>query len=98
MSFFLIQIFLSIVGVLTTASIYTYYLIIPSVALLLLFFALMTMFLATSRPLMRLQGITSAPVYSQLSSTMEGLKTIRALRVQDTLLKDFERQKVSTQF
>ena len=45
-------------------------------------------FLRVSRPLMRLQGVTRAPVLSQVSDTLNGLETVRTFRIQDSLISE----------
>jgi ATP-binding cassette, subfamily C (CFTR/MRP), member 4 len=42
------------------------------------------------RDLKRIEGVTRSPVYSQLTSTIHGLKVIRSYRAENTASKEFE--------
>ena len=48
-------------------------------------------YIRTSREVSRLQAISYSPVLSHLSSTLEGLVTIRAFKVQEDCVKKFFR-------
>ncbi|XP_063966914.1 ATP-binding cassette sub-family C member 4-like isoform X1 [Lytechinus pictus] len=47
-------------------------------------------FLASSRDIKRLEGITRSPVFSHLSASLQGLVTIRAFKVQEDFIRQFD--------
>uniref|UniRef100_A0A8C4HTI5 Multidrug resistance-associated protein 4 n=1 Tax=Dicentrarchus labrax TaxID=13489 RepID=A0A8C4HTI5_DICLA len=64
--------------------------LIPVVPLLFFFLYLRRFYLRTSRDVKRLESTTRSPVFSHLSSSLQGLWTIRALRAEDRLKKAFD--------
>ncbi|XP_056145091.1 ATP-binding cassette sub-family C member 4-like [Lampris incognitus] len=77
-----IQVFLQIVGVITVAATVIPWILIPVVPLLIAFLLLRRYFLRTSRDIKRLESTTRSPVFSHLSSSLQGLWTIRAFKAQ----------------
>ncbi|CAK6978679.1 ATP-binding cassette sub-family C member 4-like isoform X1 [Scomber scombrus] len=73
-----IQLFLQIVGVVAVAASVIPWILIPVLPLLLFFLYLRRFFLRTSRDIKRLESTTRSPVFSHLSSSLQGLWTIRA--------------------
>ncbi|XP_053272848.1 ATP-binding cassette sub-family C member 4 [Pleuronectes platessa] len=72
------QVFLQILGVIGVAVAVLPWILIPVVPLLIVFLYLRRYFLQTSRDIKRLEATTRSPVFSHLSSSLNGLWTIRA--------------------
>uniref|UniRef100_A0A3B4B9R6 Uncharacterized protein n=1 Tax=Periophthalmus magnuspinnatus TaxID=409849 RepID=A0A3B4B9R6_9GOBI len=64
--------------------------LIPVLLLLLLFLYLRRFYLQTSRDIKRLEATTRSPVFSHLSSSLQGLWTIRAFKAADRLQTQFD--------
>ncbi|RVE57953.1 hypothetical protein OJAV_G00204270 [Oryzias javanicus] len=84
------QVFLQVIGVIAVAAIIIPWILIPIVPLLGVFLFLRHYFLQTSRDIKRLESTTRSPVFSHLSSSLQGLSTIRAFRVQEKFLQMFD--------
>ncbi|XP_047210879.1 ATP-binding cassette sub-family C member 4-like isoform X2 [Girardinichthys multiradiatus] len=84
------QLFLQNVGVVAVAASVIPLLLIPVVPLLLFFLYLRRYYLHTSRDVKRLESTTRSPVFSHLSSSLQGLWTIRAFRAEERLKKTFD--------
>ncbi|XP_075905473.1 ATP-binding cassette sub-family C member 4-like [Nelusetta ayraudi] len=84
------QLFLQNVGVVAVAASVIPLILIPVVPLLLFFLYLRRFYLCTSRAIKRLESTTRSPVFSHLSSSLQGLWTIRALRAEERLKKTFD--------
>ncbi|KAM4711155.1 ATP-binding cassette sub-family C member 4-like isoform 3-T3 [Anableps anableps] len=84
------QLFLQNVGVVAVAASVIPLILIPVVPLLLFFLYLRRYFLHTSRDVKRLESTTRSPVFSHLSSSLQGLWTIRAFRAEERLKKTFD--------
>lgn len=64
-------------------------LIIPIVFLCVTTLSLRYYYLKTSTQVKHLESISRSPLYSHISLTLQGLSTIRALRMEDKLTRDF---------
>ena len=64
-------------------------LIIPIIFLCLTTLSLRYYYLKTSTQVKHLESISRSPLYSHISLTLQGLATIRALRMEDKLTRDF---------
>lgn len=83
-----LQTFLNVVGILVISAIVSPYLLIPIVVLAFLSVPLRRIYIRTARDIQRLDAISRSPVYSHITSTVDGLTAIRAFRLE----KLFERQ------
>ncbi|XP_035533359.1 multidrug resistance-associated protein 4-like [Morone saxatilis] len=84
------QLFLQNVGVVAVSASVIPLILIPVVPLLFFFLYLRRFYLCTSRDVKRLESTTRSPVFSHLSSSLQGLWTIRALRAEERLKKAFD--------
>ncbi|EDW78164.1 uncharacterized protein Dwil_GK24852 [Drosophila willistoni] len=85
-----IQIFLSLAGIVIVIAIVNSLFLIPTIILGLIFYQLRTFYLKTSRDVKRLEAITRSPIYSHLAASLTGLSTIRAFGAQRVLISEFD--------
>ncbi|XP_043798878.1 probable multidrug resistance-associated protein lethal(2)03659 [Apis laboriosa] len=85
-----LQIGLSLLGIVAVVAVANYWLLIPTVIIGIIFYYLRVFYLATSRSVKRLDGVTRSPVFAHLSATLEGLPTVRAFKAQEILTKEFD--------
>uniref|UniRef100_A0A669QAT2 Multidrug resistance-associated protein 4 n=1 Tax=Phasianus colchicus TaxID=9054 RepID=A0A669QAT2_PHACC len=85
-----VQTLLQIFGVVAVAVAVIPWILIPLIPLFILFIFLRRYFLDTSRDIKRLESTTRSPVFSHLSSSLQGLWTIRALKAEDRFQKLFD--------
>ncbi|XP_039296024.1 probable multidrug resistance-associated protein lethal(2)03659 [Nilaparvata lugens] len=85
-----LQIGLTIVGIITVVALVNYLLLIPTFVIAIIFYYLRRFYLATSRSIKRLEGVTRSPVFSHLTASLQGLSTIRAFNAQDKLREEFD--------
>uniref|UniRef100_A0AAQ5ZIP6 Cystic fibrosis transmembrane conductance regulator n=1 Tax=Amphiprion ocellaris TaxID=80972 RepID=A0AAQ5ZIP6_AMPOC len=85
-----IQVFLQILGVIAVAASVIPWILIPVVPLLIVFIFLRRYFLQTSRDIKRLESTTRSPVFSHLSSSLQGLWTIRAFGAEERFQNTFD--------
>nr|XP_033474245.1 multidrug resistance-associated protein 4-like [Epinephelus lanceolatus] len=85
-----IQVFLQVIGVIAVAAAIIPWILLPVLPLLAVFLFLRSYFLQTSRDIKRLESTTRSPVFSHLSSSLQGLSTIRAFKIQQRFQKMFD--------
>uniref|UniRef100_A0A4W5NGB9 ATP-binding cassette, sub-family C (CFTR/MRP), member 4 n=1 Tax=Hucho hucho TaxID=62062 RepID=A0A4W5NGB9_9TELE len=85
-----VQIFLQIIGVVAVAASVIPWILIPLVPLIIVFLFLRRYFLQTSRDVKRLESTARSPVFSHLSSSLQGLWTIRAFRAEERFQNTFD--------
>lgn len=85
-----VDVILNFIGILVLNAYLSYWTIIPAVALLIILFTARSIFVKVCRHLKRLDGVTKSPVYSHLSTSLYGLDTLRAFKVQETFEKRFD--------
>jgi ATP-binding cassette, subfamily C (CFTR/MRP), member 4 len=85
-----IQIFLSLLGIVVVVGIVNPYFLIPTVLVGILFYYMRTFYLLTSRSIKRMEATTRSPIYSHLAATLNGLSTIRAFGAERILVKEFD--------
>ncbi|XP_033334914.2 ATP-binding cassette sub-family C member 4 isoform X1 [Megalopta genalis] len=84
------QIGLSLIGIIVVVAMANPWLLIPTVVIGIIFFYLRVFYLATSRSVKRLEGVTRSPVFGHLNATLQGLPTIRAFEAGEILTKEFD--------
>uniref|UniRef100_A0A674ETA3 Multidrug resistance-associated protein 4 n=1 Tax=Salmo trutta TaxID=8032 RepID=A0A674ETA3_SALTR len=84
------QLILQNIGVVAVAAAVMPWILIPVVPLLIVFLFLRRYFLQTSRDVKRLESTTRSPVFSHLSSSLQGLWTIRAFRAEERFQNTFD--------
>ncbi|XP_072300703.1 ATP-binding cassette sub-family C member 4-like isoform X3 [Eucyclogobius newberryi] len=85
-----IQVLLQVVGVIAVAGVIIPWILLPVLPLLAVFLFLRRYFLQTSRDIKRLESTTRSPVFSHLSSSLQGLTTIRAFKVHQNFQQMFD--------
>ena len=58
-------------------------------------FYLRSFYLKSSRAIKRMEGVTKSPVFSHLTSSLQGLTTLRACKAEKILINEFDKQQVS---
>ncbi|PIK47382.1 putative multidrug resistance-associated protein 4 isoform X3 [Apostichopus japonicus] len=77
-------------AVLITICIFNPLILIFTIPLGILFVFIRSYFLATSRDVKRIEGVCRSPVFSHLSSTLQGLTTVRAFHAQRRFVSKFD--------
>ncbi|XP_012261830.2 ATP-binding cassette sub-family C member 4-like [Athalia rosae] len=85
-----IQVYLVMTGILTQVIIINWWMIFP-VLIMGYFYRMFTnIYMPTARDLKRLEGVSKSPVFSHVSSTLNGLTTIRATGAEEMVRKEFD--------
>ncbi|XP_050098722.1 probable multidrug resistance-associated protein lethal(2)03659 [Anopheles aquasalis] len=85
-----IQIFLSLIGIVVVVAIVNPYNLIPTVVIGIIFYFMRAFYLLSARNIKRVEGITRSPIYSHLSASLSGLSTIRAFGAERVLVHEFD--------
>ncbi|XP_034354498.1 ATP-binding cassette sub-family C member 4 [Arvicanthis niloticus] len=85
-----IQTLLLVISVIAVAAAVIPWILIPLVPLSVIFLVLRRYFLETSRDVKRLESTTRSPVFSHLSSSLQGLWTIRAYKAEERCQELFD--------
>ncbi|XP_046746877.1 ATP-binding cassette subfamily C member 4-like [Diprion similis] len=87
-----LQVFTVMLGILAMIGIVNPWTIIPMLFVAVLFYWIRVYYLKTAQDIKRLEGITKSPVFSHVSSTLDGLTTIRSsgVLVQNMLRQEFD--------
>jgi len=81
---------LALVGIIIVVAIVNVWLLIPTAVIAVLFYFIRVLYLATSRCVKRVEGVTRSPVFSHLNASIQGLTTIRAFQSQEILTTQFD--------
>ncbi|CAG9840910.1 unnamed protein product [Diabrotica balteata] len=68
----------------------TYWIMIPTICIGILFYVMKVVFLKTSRDVKRVESVTRSPIYTHLTATLQGLTTIRAFKAEEILKNEFD--------
>lgn len=85
-----IQVFLVMFGILMMVFIVTPWMIALAIVLGVVFFWFRLVYLRSAQTIKRLEGVTRAPVFSHVSSSLFGLPTIRASNAQQMIIDEFD--------
>ncbi|GBP41934.1 Probable multidrug resistance-associated protein lethal(2)03659 [Eumeta japonica] len=85
-----VQIYLSLISVLTLNAIALPWTLIPTFFVLVVFLLLLKVYLKAAQSIKRLEGTTKSPVFAMLNSTMTGVATIRSAESQNRLIQNFD--------
>ncbi|XP_072936036.1 ATP-binding cassette sub-family C member 4-like [Epargyreus clarus] len=84
------QIYSTLLAILVLNAIALYWTLIPSVVLLVIFFFFVKIYLRTAQGVKRLEGVTKSPVFGMVSSSLNGIATIRSAGAQNRLIDEFD--------
>ncbi|XP_017862896.1 PREDICTED: probable multidrug resistance-associated protein lethal(2)03659 isoform X2 [Drosophila arizonae] len=85
-----VQIFLTLIGIIVVICITNPYYLILTFGLAIIFYYIREFYLKTSRDVKRLEAVARSPIYSHISSSLNGLPTIRAMGAQKALIAEFD--------
>ncbi|CAG9768357.1 unnamed protein product [Ceutorhynchus assimilis] len=85
-----VTIVLVMTGILINIIISNYYMVIAIVVLGAIFIKLRNWYIASAKDIKHLEGIAKSPVFSHISSTLNGLTTIRASQAEIALIGEFD--------
>lgn len=88
----IITIFVNISGIIVMTILIDWKNVGISLVLIVLAYILKRFCSRTIIRLKQIEGVTRSPIYSHISTTLSGLATIRAFKVQDNFIKIFDRQ------
>ncbi|KAK5640052.1 hypothetical protein RI129_010863 [Pyrocoelia pectoralis] len=84
------QLLLSVFASVVLVAIVNYWLLIPTVIVGIICYCLKKFCLLTIRNIKRVEGVTRSPVFEHLSSSLQGLSTIRAFQAESALKDEFD--------
>ncbi|KAJ3652249.1 hypothetical protein Zmor_018230 [Zophobas morio] len=86
---------LNVLAIAVIIAIVNPWILIPTVIMFALFYVYRKIFLASSRNLKRIEGRARSPIYSHVTSSLEGISTIRAFGAQTMLQDEFDERQDS---
>ncbi|CAH0722571.1 unnamed protein product, partial [Brenthis ino] len=84
------QIYGTLLFILVLNAIVLYWTLIPSFVLMVFFFFFVKLYLRTAQGVKRLEGTTKSPVFGMVTSSLNGIATIRSAGAQQRLVDDFD--------
>ncbi|KAJ8979912.1 hypothetical protein NQ317_005348 [Molorchus minor] len=84
------RITLVMIGILINVGISNPYVIIAMVVLGAVFIKLRNWYIQTAKDIKHLEGITKSPVFSHVTSSLNGITTIRASKAEEVLIHEFD--------
>ncbi|XP_018565536.1 probable multidrug resistance-associated protein lethal(2)03659 [Anoplophora glabripennis] len=85
-----VQIGIIVLGISIVVGSLNPWIFLPTVIILVIFYLIRIVFLATSRDIKRVEAVTRSPIYTHLSASLQGLTTIRAFGAQEVLKVEFD--------
>ncbi|CAH1159391.1 unnamed protein product [Phaedon cochleariae] len=85
-----VQVLLVMAGILGMVFIVSYWMILVSVILGVLFYYFRIVYLASAQDIKRIEGITKAPIFSHVSATLYGISTIRSSGAEEMIVQEFD--------
>ncbi|ODM98987.1 Multidrug resistance-associated protein 4 [Orchesella cincta] len=85
-----IEIGLVMIGVIIIVVLSNFYVIVPSIMLILSLGFIRKFYIKTARDIKRLEAITKSPLFTHLTASVQGLSTIRASKRQAILIDQFD--------
>ncbi|XP_074600380.1 ATP-binding cassette sub-family C member 4-like isoform X2 [Brevipalpus obovatus] len=77
------------IGIVTIVAIVSWYMLIPAVFLASLIITMRAIYIRTARPVKRMEALAKSPIYSHITSAMDGLTTIRVSKTEDIFRQKF---------
>ncbi|ERL84840.1 hypothetical protein D910_02264 [Dendroctonus ponderosae] len=90
-----VTIVLVMTGILINVAISNYYMIAAMLVLGYAFLKLRGWYIASAKDIKHLEGIAKSPVFSHITSTLNGLTTIRASQAEIPLIKEFDEHQLN---
>ncbi|RZB39259.1 ABC tran domain containing protein, partial [Asbolus verrucosus] len=81
---------LTLIGTILLISVLNYWLIIPAIVMLVIFYSYGLVCQPSFKNIKRTEGITRSPVFSHLAASIQGLATVRAFNAQKILEQEFD--------
>lgn len=85
-----LQIGINLVTIIIVVASINPFLLVPTFVISVIFFLMSRFYIATSRSVKRLEGITKSPVFSHVNASIQGLTTIRAFKAEKVLIHEFD--------
>ncbi|KAB0797840.1 hypothetical protein PPYR_08833 [Photinus pyralis] len=86
-----VQLSLSCCAIVSVIASVNPWLLVPTAPIAAVLYCLRRFYLATSRSIKRLEGVTRSPVFGHLNASLQGLTTIRAFEAEPTLTAEFDK-------
>ncbi|CAH2267214.1 jg2942 [Pararge aegeria aegeria] len=84
------QIYSTLIFILILNAIALYWTLIPSAVLMIIFYFFVKIYLRTAQGVKRLEGTTKSPVFGMVTSSLNGIATIRSAGAQQRLVTEFD--------